>query len=207
MVILGLTGSIAMGKTEAAKAFRSLGVQVHDADKVVHVLIGQNGVAVDKVGFEFPGVVQDERVDRIALGKRVFGDSSALKNLEGILHPLVRDAERRFLSAAVRRGDPLVVLDIPLLFETNGEDRCDLVAVVSAPARIQEARVLARAGMTVDRLSRVRARQMPDAEKKERADFIIPTGIGKAHSLRVIKNIATVAKYSRGQKWGPGYGF
>jgi dephospho-CoA kinase len=206
MVILGLTGSIAMGKTEAANAFCRLGVQVHDADKVVHALMAQNGLAVEMVQTEFPGVVYEGKVDRAALGKQVFGDSKALEKLEGILHPLVRDAERRFLSTAVRRGDPLVVLDIPLLFETNGEGRCDLIAVVSAPARIQRARVLARPGMTVDRLSQVLARQMPDAEKKERADFIIPTGICRAHSLRVIKNIATVAKYSPGLKWRPGYG-
>ncbi len=196
-----------MGKTEAAKVFYRLGVHVHDADKVVHSLMGLNGWAVEKVEAEFPGVVYEGKVDRVALGKRVFSDLRALKKLEAILHPLVRDAERRFLSTAVRRGDSLVVLDIPLLFETNGDDRCDLVAVVSAPARTQKARVLARPGMTAGRLFQVLARQMPDTEKKDRTDFIIPTGIGKVHSLRVIKNIVTVAKHSLGLKWRSGYGF
>jgi dephospho-CoA kinase len=206
MVILGLTGSIAMGKTAAARAFCQLGVRVHDADKVVHALMGPNGLAVEKVQAEFSGVVQDGGVDRVALGRRVFSNLKALRKLEGILHPLVRDAERRFLSTAVRRGDSVVVLDIPLLFETSSDDRCDFIVVVSAPARIQKSRVLARPGMTADRFSQVLTWQMSDAKKKEKADFIVPTGIGKAHSLRVIKSITKFAKYARGGKWGPGHG-
>ena len=206
MVILGLTGSIAIGKTDAAKAFRRLGVHVHDADKVVHGLMARDGLAVNQVRALFPETVKDGQVDRTALGQRVFGDADALQQLEGILHPLVHKVERRFLSAAVRRGDKMVVLDIPLLFETKGEDRCDLVAVVTAPTRIQRARVLNRPGMTVGRLSKILDHQMPDAEKCERANFIIPTGLGHALSLRVIKNIVRVVSTIPPQKWRPGYG-
>jgi dephospho-CoA kinase len=206
MVILGLTGSIAMGKTDAAKAFRRLGIHVHDADKVVHELLGHDGLAVDQVGALFPGTVNDGRVDRTALGQWVFGDGDALLRLEAILHPLVHKAERRFLSAAARRRDKIVVLDIPLLFETEGESRCDFVAVVTAPVRIQRARVFNRPGMTADRLSKILARQMPDPEKCQRANFIIPTGLGHALSLRVIKNIVKVIPTLPPRKWRPGYG-
>jgi dephospho-CoA kinase len=206
MVILGLTGSIAMGKTDAAKAFRRLGIHVHDADKVVHGLMALDGSAVDQVEALFPETVKEGRVDRTALGQRVFGDLDSLQKLEAILHPLVHKEERRFLSAAARRGDTLVVLDIPLLFETGGESRCDFVAVVTAPARTQHARVLNRAGMTADRLSKILARQMSDSEKCERANFIIPTGLGHAPSLRVIKNIVKVVRTLPPRKWRPGYG-
>jgi len=161
---------------------------------------------VDQVQALFPESVKDGRVDRTALGQRVFGDADDLRNLEAILHPLVHKAERRFLSAAARRGEKIVVLDIPLLFETGGEGRCDLVAVVTAPTRIQHARVLNRPGMTADRLLKILDRQMPDAEKCERANFIIPTGLGHALSLRVIKNIVRVVRTIPTQKWRPGYG-
>jgi dephospho-CoA kinase len=206
MLILGLTGSIAMGKTDAAKAFRQLGIQVHDADKIVHRLMETGGLAVKPIRELFPEAVQNDRIDRVALGQQVFDGPGGLRRLEAILHPLVHVAERQFLSAAVRRGDRMVVLDIPLLFETDGDHRCDLVAVVSAPARIQRIRGLNRPGMTVDRLSKILARQMPDAEKCGRADFIIPTGLGHAFSLRVIKNIVKVAQSASARKWGPAYG-
>jgi dephospho-CoA kinase len=171
MIILGLTGSVGMGKSTAAREFRRLHIPVHDADKAVHRLVGRGGRAVAEVAAVFPGVLKNGAIDRIALGRLVFADPAALKRLEGILHPLVRAAERRFLARARRQRRKLVVLDIPLLFE------------VSAPRRIQLARVMARPGMTAERLAGVEARQMPDAEKRRRADIVIETGLGRRHSL------------------------
>jgi len=193
MLVLGLTGSIGMGKTLAARAFRRLGAPVFDADAEVHRLLGPGGRGVGPVLAAFPGVGRDtprgRAIDRPALGRQVFGDPAALRRLEGILHPLVRQAERRFLDAARRRRRPLAVLDIPLLYETRGEDRCDAVAVVDAPLFVQRARVLRRPGMTPERLADVMARQMPSAEKRRRADFVIPTGLGRHVSWRAIRRI------------------
>jgi len=194
MVILGLTGSIGMGKSAAARAFRRLGVPVHDADKAVHALLAKDGEAVAAVAEAFPGVVRDGAVDRQALARRVFDDDDALARLEALLHPLVRRSEQRFLKAARAHGRRVVVLDIPLLFETGGEDRCDAVVVVSAPAFVQAQRVLKRTGMTRERLGSILARQMPDAEKRRRADFIIPTGLGLDFSLRAVRKIVRVAR-------------
>ncbi len=194
MVILGLTGSIGMGKSAAARAFRRLGVPIHDADKAVHALLAEGGQAVTAIGEAFPGVVRDGAVDRQALARRVFDDDEALARLEALLHPLVRRAEQQFLKAARAHGRPLVVLDIPLLFETGGENRCDAVAVVSAPAFVQAQRVLKRPGMTRERLQSILARQMPDAEKRRRADFVIPTGLGLDFSLRAIREIVRVTR-------------
>ena len=194
MVILGLTGSIGMGKSAAARAFRRLGVPVHDADKAVHALLAEGGEAVAAVAEAFPGVVRDGAVDRQALARRVFDDDDALARLEDLLHPLVRRSEQRFLKAARAHGRRVVVLDIPLLFETGGEDRCDAVVVVSAPAFVQAQRVLKRPGMTRKRLESILARQMPDAEKRRRADFIVPTGLGLDFSLRVVREIVRVAR-------------
>ncbi len=189
MIVLGLTGSIGMGKTKAARAFRRLGVPVFDADAAVHALLGPGGAAVDQVAEAFGAAAGAGGIDRTALGRRVFGNAAALEQLEGILHPLVRAREKRFLAAARRRRVPLVVLDIPLLFETGGEARCDAVAVVSAPPFVQRARVLGRPGMTPEKLSAIRARQMPDAEKRRRADFVIATGTHRGDSLRRIRDI------------------
>ena len=183
MIILGLTGSVGMGKSTAAREFRRMGVPVHDADKAVHRLLGRGGKAVAAVAAAFPGVEKGGAIDRAALGRLVFSDPAALKRLEAILHPLVRQAERAFLARARRRRRKLVVLDIPLLFETGGEARCDKVLVVSAPRRVQLARVMARPGMTAERLAGVEARQMPDAEKRRRADIIIETGLDRHHRL------------------------
>jgi dephospho-CoA kinase len=183
MIILGLTGSVGMGKSTAAREFRRMGIPVHDADKAVHRLLGRGGKAVAAVAAAFPGVEKGGAIDRAALGGLVFSDPSALKRLEAILHPLVRQAERAFLARARRRRRKLVVLDIPLLFETGGEARCDKVLVVSAPRRVQLARVMARPGMTAERLAGVEARQMPDAEKRRRADIIIETGLDRHHRL------------------------
>ena len=183
MIILGLTGSVGMGKSTAAREFRRMRIPVHDADKAVHRLLGRGGKAVAAVATAFPGVEKGGAIDRAALGRLVFSDPAALKRLEAILHPLVRQAERAFLARARRRRRKLVVLDIPLLFETGGEARCDKVLVVSAPRRVQLARVMARPGMTAERLAGVEARQMPDAEKRRRADIIIETGLDRHHRL------------------------
>lgn len=194
MRILGLTGSIGMGKSTAAAMLRRQGVPVHDADATVHALFAPGGKAVAPVEAAFPGVVKDGAVDRAALGARVFGDDAALKRLEAIVHPLVRAAERDFLARHRRYGTPLVVLDIPLLFETHGERRCDLVAVVSAPAFLQAARVLARPGMTRARLDAVLAKQMPDEQKRRRADVVIPTGLGKGPAWKRLKALVQMMR-------------
>jgi dephospho-CoA kinase len=187
MKILGLTGSVGMGKTTAARMLCRLGVPVHDADGEVHRLLGPGGAAVKAVEAAFPGVKRGKAIDRAALGRLVFADPKALRRLEKILHPLVGRAERKFLAQARRQHRPLVVLDIPLLFETGGERRCDGVLVVSAPRAIQLARVMARPGMTKDRLAAVEARQMPDAQKRRLADIVIPTGSGKRQSLQALR--------------------
>ncbi len=192
MRVLGLTGSIGMGKSAAARALRRLGVPVHDADAAVHRLLGPGGGAVATVARVFPGVVADGAVDRAALGRRVFNNPAALARLEAILHPLVQRSEQRFLRGALARREPVAVLDIPLLFEIGGERRCDAVIVVSAPRFVQEARVLRRKGMTAARLLAVRARQMPDAEKRRRADFVVPTGLDKRATLRRLAAIVRV---------------
>jgi dephospho-CoA kinase len=189
MVVLGLTGSVGMGKSTAARMLRRLRVPVHDADAEVHRLLGPGGRAVPAVDQAFPGARKGNRIDRAALGRQVFDDPAALKRLEAILHPRVRTAERQFLAACCRRRAPVAVLDIPLLFETAGESRCDGVIVVSAPPRLQRARVLRRPGMTEARFAAILAQQMPDAEKRRRAGWVVPTGLGQALTLRRLKAI------------------
>ena len=179
MKVIGLTGGIGMGKSTAAATFRRLRVPVFDADAAVHALQGKGGAAVKPIEAAFPGTTRDGRVDREALRGRVLGDPAALKRLERLMHPLVRAAENRFRAACRRRACRLAVLDIPLLLETGGEQRVDVVVVVSAPAAVQRQRVLARGGMTEARLAAIRARQMPDLEKRRRADHIIPTGLSR----------------------------
>ena len=194
MLVIGLTGSIGMGKSTAVGMLRRLGLPVHDADAAVHALMARGGIAVDAVGAAFPGVVVDGAVDRRLLGARVLGDPAALRRLEAILHPLARAAARRFLAKQARLRRPLAVLDIPLLFETGGEALCDVVIVVSAPARTQRSRVLGRSGMTEARFQAILERQMPDAEKRRRADFIVQTGLNKAHSLNQLRRIVTLLR-------------
>ena len=177
--VIGLTGSIGMGKSTAAAMLRRRGLPIFDADSTVHQLMGVGGSAVAAVEEAFPGVVENGAVNRPELGKRVFGDSAKLKQLERILHPRVGEAERAFLADVARRRLPMAVRDVPLLFETGGEKRCDATIVVSAPAHIQAARVLARPGMTMERLKQIRSKQMPDAQKRRRADYVVPTGLGK----------------------------
>ena len=173
-IVLGLTGSIGMGKSTVAAMFADEGVPVFDADAEVHKLQGPDGRLVAAIEAEFPDTTGSEGVNRTALGEAVFGNPEAFKRLEAIVHPAVAAERRRFLDAHHDR--PLVVLDIPLLFEAGGWHQVDRIAVVSAPAETQRARVLARPGMTVERFETILAKQTPDSEKRERADFVIPTG-------------------------------
>lgn len=199
MFVLGLTGSIAMGKSTAAEMFRRLGCPVHNADQVVHRLLARGGGAVGPVSRRFGDVRQEDGgIDRQKLGAMVFADSKALGDLEAILHPLVREAEARFLKKARGRGEALAVLDIPLLFETGGEARCDGVAVVSAPAFVQRDRALSRPGMTKEKFDSIKARQMSDLEKRKRADWILPTGLGKRFTLDHIRTLLTALKVAQG---------
>lgn len=203
MVILGLTGSIGMGKSTAAAAFRRLGIPVHDADAAVHRLLAKGGAAVAAVGRLFPKALRDGAIDRQLLGSQVFGRPADLARLEAVLHPLVRRAALDFLRAQARQRRPLVVLDIPLLFETGGESLCDAVVVVSAPARVQRSRVLSRPGMTPERFAAILAKQVPDREKRRRADFVIETGLGKRHALNRLLTIVRLATTKPGRRWPP----
>lgn len=189
MIVLGLTGSIGMGKSTATASFRRLRVPVFDADATVHRLQGRGGRAVRPISAAFPGTVADGRVDREALRRAVLGRPDAMGRLEAIVWPLVRAEERRFLARHRRAGRRVVVLDIPLLFETRGEGRVDRVVVVSAPAAVQRRRVLRRPGMTEDRLAAIRARQMPDAEKRRRADHVIRTGLSRFFAQAAIRRL------------------
>jgi dephospho-CoA kinase len=185
--VLGLTGSIGMGKSATAAMFRALGVPVHDADAVVHALY--RGAAAPLIAKAFPGTVADGVVDRSALGKEVLGQPERLKELEAIVHPLVRAERDAFLTAAVAARAPVAVIDIPLLFETGGERDCDAVLVVTASREVQRARVLARAGMTEEKFAAIAAKQMPDAEKREKAHFLVDTGRGFAAAERQVGDI------------------
>lgn len=176
MIVIGLTGSIGMGKSTTAGMFRDAGVPVHDSDEAVHRVYA--GAAVPLVEAAFPGVVVDGAVDRERLSAVVLGKPDALRRLEAIVHPLVRADADAFLARHRAAGAPLAVLDIPLLFETGGEDRVDSIVVVTADAAIQRQRVLARPGMTEDKFEAILSRQTPDAEKRRRADFIVDTGHG-----------------------------
>jgi dephospho-CoA kinase len=173
MIVLGLTGSIGMGKSTVEGFFAENGVPVHDADAAVHRLYA--GDAAPLIEAAFPGTTRDGTVDRARLAARVIGDPAALRRLEAIVHPLVRRAEEQFLAQAEAAGAPVVVLNIPLLFETGGDTRCDAVVVVSAPAETQRARVMSRPGMTEEKFTGLLGKQMPDAEKRRRADFVVDT--------------------------------
>lgn len=190
MIILGLTGSIGMGKSTTAKMFAEEGVPVHDADATVHALYA--GEAAPLIEEAFPGTVRDGVVDRAELGKRVVGHAEEMKRLEAIVHPLVREAEIAFLDKARAENRPLAVLDIPLLFETRGEERTDFVAVVTAPEKVQRERVMARPGMTEERFQGLLAKQVPDAEKRRRADFLIDTSLGMEAARAKVRDIIGV---------------
>lgn len=190
MIVLGLTGSIGMGKSAAAATLRRLGVPLFDADATVHRLLEPGGAAVGPVDAVFPGVRNEAGgIDRQRLGPKVFADRAALRRLEGILHPMVRRAEKQFVARARARRDPLVVLDIPLLFESGGDERVDFVLVVSAPLRLQRERVMRRRGMSEDRLAEILRAQMPDREKRRRADFVVATALGRGATFRRLKAI------------------
>ena len=199
MFILGLTGSLGMGKSVTARFFAEQGVPVHDADAVVHRLY--EGAAAAAIEAAFPGTTAGGKVDRDKLTARVLRDGAALKRLEAIVHPLVQEAERRLLAEAEARGEKVAVLDIPLLFETGGEKRVDAVVVVSAPPEVQRARVLERPGMTVEKLEAILAKQMPDDEKRRRADFIVDTSRGfeaaRAEVRAILEAVATMPKRRR----------
>ena len=182
-----------MGKSQASETFRRLGVAVFDADATVHEIMAPCGRGYGAVQAMFPGVVAENgRIDRKRLGAMVFAKPEDLRRLESVLHPLVSEAREYFLRRARALGAPLVVLDVPLLFETGGDSRCDYVAVVSAPSFVQRHRALRRAGMTEAKLAGILVRQTPDAEKRHRADFVIPTGLGRKLSLSVIKHICKI---------------
>jgi len=176
MFILGLTGSIGMGKSVTARLFADAGVPVHDADAAVHRLY--DGEAAAAIEAAFPGTTVGGKVDRGKLAARVLDDAAAIERLEAIVHPLVRDSEQKFLAAAAARGARIVVLDIPLLFETGGEARVDAVVVVSAPPAVQRARALERPGMTAAKLDAIMAKQMADSDKRARAHFIVDSSRG-----------------------------
>jgi dephospho-CoA kinase len=191
MVVIGLTGSIGMGKSTTARFFAEAGVPVHDADAAVHRLYADE--AVPLVEFAFPGVSGADGIDRGKLAKRVVGDPEALKRLEAIIHPLVRREEAQFLADAEHAAAPVVVLDIPLLFETRGERRVDAIVVVTAPAEMQRARALARPGMTEEKFQGLLAKQMPDEEKRRRADFIVDTSQGFDTARQQVRAILQTA--------------
>jgi dephospho-CoA kinase len=185
--VLCLTGSLGMGKSTAAKFFAEAGVPVHDSDAVVHALY--EGNAASLIELAFPGSTAGGKVDRAKLGEMVINDSAALARLEAIVHPLVFASREKFLAEAAARGAPVVVLDVPLLFETAADRRCDAVVVVSAPAELQRARAFKRPGMTDDKLYALLAKQMPDAEKRRRADFVIDSSQDFDHTRAQIRDI------------------
>ncbi len=187
MILLGLTGSVGMGKSTTAAMFAARGVPVFDSDAAVHRLY--RGEAVAAVEEAFPGVSRDGGIDREALGQRVVGDPAAMRRLEAIVHPLVRAERERFVAAAREAGATLVVLDVPLLYETGGDNEVDAVVLVSAPLAVQKARVLARPGMTEARFTAILAKQMPDAAKRRRARFVIETGKGLEAAERQVEAV------------------
>jgi dephospho-CoA kinase len=199
MFVLGLTGSLGMGKSATAKMFVEEGVPVHDADAAVHRLY--EAAAAPLIEAAFPGTTGGGKVDRDKLAQRVLGDAAAIKKLEAIVHPLVRNSEEKFLVEAARKGAAVAVLDIPLLFETGGHDRCDAVIVVSAPSEVQRARVFERPGMTEQKFAAILAKQMSDTEKRKRADFVVDTSKGfdaaRAQVREILARVAIMPKRRR----------
>jgi dephospho-CoA kinase len=187
MFVLGLTGSIGMGKSATTEIFRRLGIAVHDSDATVHALY--RGVAAPLVEAAFPGTVRDGSVDRNLLAAQVLADAGAIKRLEAIVHPLVRASRIAFIDEAKLRGDRIVVVDIPLLYETGAEAEVDAVLLVSAPETVQKQRIAAREGMTAQKLAAILTKQMPDAEKRLRADFILDTSTGHAEAERQVRDL------------------
>jgi len=199
-VIIGLTGSIGMGKTTASNMFHRLGLPICDSDLLVHGMLAKGGTAVLPVAAEFDGVVRDGAVDRAALGQKVFSDKVALKRLEQIIHPLVRLKQVEFIKMCRRQNRVAGVLDVPLLYEVKTDQICDFTVVVSAPKFIQKQRVMARPGMTLNRFEETLDRQMPDIEKQKRADFVVPTGLNKRHTLNHLCKIIRTLQNPRNLK-------
>lgn len=196
MIILGLTGSIGMGKTTLARMFKQLGCAVHDSDHAVHHALSPKGAAFEEVAIRFPDAwdKKTHTIKRDVLAKIIFNDADKRRELENILHPIVRRAQKKFIQAQQALGKKTVVLDIPLLFETGAEGRVDYTVVASAPYHIQRRRVLARPNMTPEKFNNILAVQMSDKEKCIRADFVVPTGMGMAYSYRALQKILKVIK-------------
>lgn len=188
-LLIGLTGSIGMGKSETARMFGALGIPVYDADAAVHSLYAPCGAAVEPISKAFPGAVKDGQVDRTALMAALQKDPNGFAKLEAIVHPLAAQKQRAFVAEAVASGAKMVVLDIPLLFETGGDTRVDIVVVVSAPPEIQRQRALSRPGMTEEKFESILARQMPDDEKQLLADYVVDTGQGLAQAKAQVLSI------------------
>jgi dephospho-CoA kinase len=202
MFVLGLTGSIGMGKSTASAGFRCFGIAVFDSDAAVHALFAPGGAAVAAVAAAFPGCLDAAGgIDRAALGRKVFEEPAELACLEAIVHPLVRAAQRRFLARCCAAGRRLVVLDVPLLYETGGERRVDAVAVVSAGAMVQAQRVLRRPGMSAERLAAILRRQLPDAEKRRRADFVIRTDLDLRQAKVRVASVIDAARTRPARAW------
>ncbi len=197
MWVVGLTGSIGMGKTTAADMLRRLGIPVFDADAAVRALESKGGAAVPAIARAFPGLVREGALDREGLARRAFENPADLHKLEAIVHPFVHVAEAAFLRAARVRRAGIAVLEIPLLFESGAERRCDVTLVVTAPRFVQAARVLKRPGMTGARFRAILARQMPDAEKRARADFVVSTGMGRYPTLKALGKIVRLLRQSK----------
>jgi dephospho-CoA kinase len=201
MLIIGLTGSIGMGKTETAKMFGRHGIPVCDSDATVHMLYEKGGLAVEPIRALFPAAVVEGRVDRDLLGRAVLDKPDAMKRLEAVVHPLVGVAQRAFLENAAASGAKMAVIDVPLLFETGGEKRVDVVVVVSAPSEIQRQRVLARPGMSPEKFELILSKQVSDAEKRRRADFVVDSSKGLEHAERQVVAIIEALKHRPGNIW------
>src|ERR1700761_8608997 len=191
LFLVGLTGSIGMGKSETAKMFARLGIPVYDSDAAVHKLYEKGGAAVPEIEAAFPGTTTEGHVDRAELSKRLAADPAGFKRLEAIVHPLVGKEQAKFREQALAGGADMIGLDVPLLFETGGHARMDAVVVVSAPHHIQRERVLARPGMSADKLDQILSRQMPDAEKRAKAHFVVETDKGLDHAFEQVKTIVS----------------
>ncbi|WP_420854631.1 dephospho-CoA kinase [Sneathiella marina] len=196
MLVVGLTGSIGMGKSTVAEMFRQLQVTVHDIDADVHKLYAEGGAAVEPIRAQFPEAVVDNKVDRARLSKMVLGNEVEIRKLEAITHPLLGQGRADFFAAAEQQGARIVVLDVPLIFETGGEKNFDKIVVVSAPEEVQRKRVLAREGMTAEKFEAILARQVPDAEKRRQADYVINTNCPKEATLEQVRALLEDLKHA-----------
>ena len=205
MLIVGLTGSIGMGKTKAANMFRTMGLPVFDSDAFVHELMETNTKVISLIRRVFPEAVNSVGINRRVLGQIVFKNRDALQNLEAILHPLVRMRQAKFLRSAKLRFSKIAVLDVPLLYESRTDEKCDIVIVMTAPRFIQKQRVMARSGMTEERFCSILMNQLSDQEKRKRADYVVQTG-GCIHNTHTaLKQIIYEIKYFPSKKWCPGW--